>query len=120
MVLTAISLTWPACPCELPWVNRALTRRSQMRRTNMNLEASGKHETTGQWPPYRRGRASLLLGFTLLSAGLLQAQTRRLDTTSFVVMGEGLAAGMADFGLAATVQQYSFPSQVALQMQTGF
>ena len=48
-------------------------------------------------------------------------QTRRsLDTTTFIVMGEGLAAGMANYGLSAVVQQYSFPAQMAAQMNTGF
>ena len=32
--------------------------------------------------------------FTLVFAGALTAQTPRLDTTTFVVMGEGLAAGI--------------------------
>jgi hypothetical protein len=43
-----------------------------------------------------------------------------LDTTTFVVMGEGLAAGMANFGLSSVVQNYSFPAQMAAQMNTGF
>jgi len=43
-----------------------------------------------------------------------------LDTTTFVVMGEGLAAGMGNFGLSSTLQQYSFPAQMAAQMQTAF
>src|ERR1051326_3918577 len=48
-------------------------------------------------------------------------QTRRsLDTTTFIVMGEGLAAGMANYGLSAVVQQYSFPAQMAAQMKTAF
>lgn len=48
-------------------------------------------------------------------------QTKRsLDTTTFIVMGEGLAAGMANYGLSAVVQQYSFPAQMAAQMNTGF
>lgn len=48
-------------------------------------------------------------------------QTRPgLDTTTFVVMGEGLAAGMANYGLSAVVQNYSFPAQVAAKMGTAF
>ncbi|MFN0167573.1 MAG: hypothetical protein ACKV22_14180 [Bryobacteraceae bacterium] len=48
-------------------------------------------------------------------------QTRpALDTTTFVVMGEGLAAGMANYGLSTVVQQYSFPAQVASKMGTAF
>ncbi len=44
----------------------------------------------------------------------------RLDTTTFVVMGEGLAAGMADYGLRQEVQDKSFPAQIARQMRTAF
>ncbi|HKI03134.1 MAG TPA: hypothetical protein VKK31_14250 [Thermoanaerobaculia bacterium] len=43
----------------------------------------------------------------------------RLSTTGFVVLGEGLAAGMSDFGLKADLQRESFPAQMARQMQTG-
>ena len=35
-------------------------------------------------------------------------------------MGEGLAAGMANYGLSSVVQQYSFPAQMAGQMKTAF
>ena len=58
--------------------------------------------------------------FTLVFAGALTAQTPRLDTTTFVVMGEGLAAGMANYGLSSTVQSGSFPARIAAQMQTAF
>jgi hypothetical protein len=44
----------------------------------------------------------------------------KLDTTTFVVMGEGLAAGMANYGLSSVIQQYSFPAQMAAQMGTAF
>ncbi|HEV2846765.1 MAG TPA: hypothetical protein VG477_18060, partial [Thermoanaerobaculia bacterium] len=43
----------------------------------------------------------------------------RLSTARFVVLGEGLAAGMSDFGLKADLQRESFPAQMARQMQTG-
>ena len=57
----------------------------------------------------------------LLSLGQSPAQTTaRLDTTTFIVMGEGLAAGMSGFGLSAVVQNQSFPAQMAAQMQTAF
>ena len=53
--------------------------------------------------------------------GVALAQTRsKLDTASFVVLGEGLAAGMADYGLSVNVQDFSFPAQVARQMKTIF
>ena len=62
----------------------------------------------------------LCLQLPLLTA-VAPAQTRpRLDTTTFVVLGEGLAAGMADFGLTSVVQEKSFPAQMARQMGTCF
>lgn len=60
------------------------------------------------------------LFLVLLSVGQSPAQTATLDTTTFVVMGEGLAAGMANFGLSSVVQNQSFPAQIAAQMQTAF
>ncbi|HEX4278188.1 MAG TPA: hypothetical protein VHZ74_22695 [Bryobacteraceae bacterium] len=56
----------------------------------------------------------------LAVAGLDCAQAQTLDTTTFVVMGEGLAAGMANFGLSSVVQNQSFPSRMAASMNTGF
>jgi hypothetical protein len=44
----------------------------------------------------------------------------RLNTSSFVVLGEGLAAGMGDFTLSEDTQRESFPAQMARQMQTDF
>ncbi|MCU1329401.1 MAG: hypothetical protein JWN34_4771 [Bryobacterales bacterium] len=55
-----------------------------------------------------------------LSIGSVQAQTAPLETTTFVVMGEGLAAGMANFGLSSIVQSQSFPQVIATQMKTAF
>lgn len=43
-----------------------------------------------------------------------------LNTTTFVVLGEGLAAGMGDFTLSDETQLDSFPAQMARQMQTEF
>jgi len=54
------------------------------------------------------------------TASLPAQKTEPLDTTTFIVMGEGLAAGMANFGLSSTVQSQSFPAQMARQMQTLF
>ncbi len=49
------------------------------------------------------------------------AQTRPgLDTTTFIVMGEGLAAGMANYGLSSPFQSFSFPAQAAAQMKVAF
>src|SRR5215813_7146538 len=43
-----------------------------------------------------------------------------LNASSFVVLGEGLAAGMGDFTLSEDTQRESFPAQMARQMQTDF
>jgi hypothetical protein len=47
-------------------------------------------------------------------------ESGRLNTASFVVLGEGLAAGMGNFALYADTQRESFPAQMALRMQTQF
>ena len=60
--------------------------------------------------------AFLFLLFLSSSPGMAQT----LDTTTFVVMGEGLAAGMANFGLSSVVQNKSFPARIAAQMKTAF
>lgn len=44
------------------------------------------------------------------------AVARRVDASTFVVLGEGLAAGMGDFGLNRAFQRYSFTAQAARQM----
>lgn len=44
----------------------------------------------------------------------------KLNTSTFVVLGEGLAAGMGDFTLSAPAQVDSFPAQMARQMGTSF
>ena len=59
----------------------------------------------------------VLVGLLALPA---HPQQRKLDVTNFVVMGEGLAAGMADFSLKDVYQEKSFPAQMALQMNTAF
>ncbi len=56
----------------------------------------------------------------LTTASLPAQKSEPLDTTTFVVMGEGLAAGMANFGLSSSVQNQSFPAQMARQMRTIF
>ena len=55
-----------------------------------------------------------------LSANAAAQAKRVLDATTFVVMGEGLAAGMENFGLSSETQQYSFPARVAAQKKTAF
>src|SRR3990172_91110 len=63
---------------------------------------------------------ALILLMTWLAVQLAAQQTRTLNTTTFVVLGEGLAAGMANFGLHEVVQRKSFPALMALQMKTAF
>jgi hypothetical protein len=62
--------------------------------------------------------AAALPVLLLLAPAGAPAQT--LDTTQFVVIGEGLAAGMADFALRDVYQKTSFPAQMAAQMKTAF
>jgi hypothetical protein len=54
------------------------------------------------------------------SAPTYRVNRGRLDTSCFVVIGEGLAAGMGDFALSEETQCESFPAQMARQMQTDF
>lgn len=51
---------------------------------------------------------------------IVKVHSGRLDTSTFIVLGEGLAAGMGDFTLSADTQATSFPAQMARQMQTHF
>ena len=68
----------------------------------------------------RRWLFGIALLITSLSLNLFSQTKPGLDTTTFVVMGEGLAAGMANYGLSSESQRYSFPSLAAAQMQTAF
>ena len=56
-----------------------------------------------------------LMAVASLAPGMVYAQGA-LDTTQFIVVGEGLAAGMADFALREVYQRESFPAQMARQM----
>src|SRR5512140_1617300 len=49
-----------------------------------------------------------------------QNANQTLSTTTFVVVGDGLAAGMANMGLSADYQDKSFPAQMARQIKTAF
>src|SRR5882672_5994659 len=49
-----------------------------------------------------------------------QVNSGRLNTTTFIVLGEGLAAGMGDFTLSEVTQRDSFPAQMARQMCAQF
>ena len=65
--------------------------------------------------------AAALAVFGALTPFPAQAQTStKLDTTQFVVVGEGIAAGMADFALREIYQDLNFGSQMARQMKTAF
>ncbi len=65
---------------------------------------------------FRRPLVLLVLALFCIPA----AAQRRLDTTTFIVLGEGLAAGMADFALREVYQEKSFPAQMARQMKALF
>jgi hypothetical protein len=60
----------------------------------------------------------LLFLATALARPALPAQ--KLDTTQFIVVGEGLAAGMADFQLRDVYQNTSFPAVMANAFNTAF
>jgi hypothetical protein len=62
----------------------------------------------------------VLLAVAVLVCCPARAQQAKLDTTQFVVVGEGLAAGMADFALRQVYQDKSFGAQMARKMQTDF
>ena len=53
-------------------------------------------------------------------AQTIRVDSGRLNTTTFVALGEGLAAGMGNFTLFADTQRESFPAQMARQMQVQF
>ena len=46
--------------------------------------------------------------------------TRNLDTQTFVVLGEGLAAGVGHFSLTEDVQEWSFPALAAEKLGATF
>ncbi|MEQ1727243.1 MAG: hypothetical protein ABL982_02590 [Vicinamibacterales bacterium] len=48
------------------------------------------------------------------------ARQTPFSSATFVALGDGLAAGAADFGLSEILQAYSFPAQVAAQLGTPF
>src|SRR6266567_855200 len=87
---TRISFTWRAWDCEFLW------------------EENDK---------MRRDLFALLIAVRLLAA---QQPTAKLDTTLFVTVGDGLAAGMSNYGLMQEAQEKSFPAQIARQMNTAF
>jgi len=65
-----------------------------------------------------RNYLSFFLPLLLCGDGF--AQQNKLDVTTFVALGEGLGAGMADFSLRDIYQQQSFPALIAKQIKTDF
>lgn len=67
-------------------------------------------------------RLLILLAMILVVGpfGLAQQSQQRLDTTTFVVMGEGLAAGVTNFSLSDVGQKHAFPALMAKQMGAMF
>ena len=66
-----------------------------------------------------KARSLTIFALAAVFCGGARAQTLPgLDTTTFIVMGEGLGAGMANFGLSSTFQNFSFPAQAAARMNT--
>jgi hypothetical protein len=63
-------------------------------------------------PPITRQSAS--------SSAPLRVDSGRLKTDTFMVLGEGLAAGMGNFTLSEETQKQSFPVYMAQQMQAKF
>ncbi|MEQ1884894.1 MAG: hypothetical protein ABL967_07515 [Bryobacteraceae bacterium] len=72
-----------------------------------------------QFQSTKRSRFLRACLIAVVAAGAAQAQAK-LDTTTFVVLGEGLAAGMANYGLNSTFQTRNFPAVMATQMNTAF
>lgn len=67
----------------------------------------------------RRPSALVLTALaTVFTAAAQQGQ--KLETASFVVIGEGLAAGMGNYALSETIQRSSFPALIAQQIGTAF
>lgn len=64
----------------------------------------------------------IALAFCILSTARCGggAAERPFDPSSFVVVGEGLAAGLGDFGLAAQGQEGSFPALLAARLGADF
>src|SRR5262245_43873340 len=54
------------------------------------------------------------------SSAPLRVDSGRLRRDTFIVLGEGLAAGMGNFTLSEETQKQSFPAHMAQQMQAKF
>jgi hypothetical protein len=92
-----VGLPWAMAELGRSWIGRAL---SQRRRRESPVAAPGSGPASvSEWRRVDGGR---------------------LDTRRMVVLGEGLAAGMASFGLSAPSQKTSFAARVATQTGAGF
>ena len=67
-----------------------------------------------------RARFALSVAAVLSTLAPGASPQNKLSTTQFLVVGEGLAAGMADFALRDVYQKTSFPALMAAQMNTAF
>ena len=65
-------------------------------------------------------RLALVFLMGLAVFPLAAQRPKKLDPTNFIAVGEGLAAGMADYSLKDIYQLKSFPAQMAQQMNTSF
>jgi hypothetical protein len=79
-----------------------------------------RRRTVGGTPPVRRLAPAALIALSAAAIASAQTATPRLDTTTFVVVGEGLAAGQSGPGLSEFYQKYSFPALVAARLPTAF
>ncbi len=87
----------------------------------MRQAGMGLRDTAGVSSSRRNrvSRSSLMLALLLQLGPVLFGETRpSLDTTTFIVMGDGLAAGFSNFSLSEEVQTGSFPALMARQMGT--
>lgn len=64
----------------------------------------------------------MMLRFPALSVnpGAHMARLKTLNTSTFVVVGDGLSAGAGDFGISEELQPLCFPAQVARRLNTPF
>jgi hypothetical protein len=60
---------------------------------------------------------SAFLGLLVLAVPAAAQLGAKIDTTNFIVVGEGLAAGYSNFALIDVHQQAAFPAVMAKQMQ---
>ncbi|MEK6279425.1 MAG: hypothetical protein AABN95_03650 [Acidobacteriota bacterium] len=81
-------------------------------------EAAGRPPGQPPGPPVPGGGAPLPAQPSTPQGPTYTVSAGRLDKSSFVVLGEGLAAGMGDFTLSEETQRESFAAQMARQMQT--